>query len=248
MATADDIPSDLALEIGEDIDPRKFVASVREFFAYVESAATTPGTTSKLDWRVKVRDGSSILALVPAPTMLRSEALAAYARVEAATKALVSGDTSAARLDDATLEHARKLSELTIGKLGSIPMRVWVHRKPILFGPTVADFIREETKPTYQDFGSIEGTLNAIQDGSGGLQLRIRDPLWQRAVKCFVPEGMLADAMRHFRERVELSGEIYYRKDDTPESIRVARLEMLPSDDDLPDLRDMRGMLASGSA
>jgi hypothetical protein len=243
MATADDIPTDLALEIGADLDPKRFVAAAREFFAYVESAAALPGASTRLDWRVKVREGSSILALAPAPSVLQAEALAAYARVEAATKALVSGDFSAATLDDATLEHARKLSDLAVAKDGTVPMQVWVCRRPILFGPDVGNFIREETKPAYHDFGSIEGTLNAIQDAAGGLELRVRDLLWPRPVRCSVPEDMLGDAINHFRKRVELFGEIHYRKDNTPESIRVERLDPLPSDDDLPSIDDVRGLL-----
>jgi hypothetical protein len=247
MATADDIPTDLALEIGADLDPKRFIAAAREFFAFVESAAAMPGAAGRMDWRVKVREGSSILALFPAPSVLQAEALAAYARVEAATKALVSGDLSATHLEDATLEHARKLSELTVVKNATIPMRVWVQRRPILFGPDVGEFIREETKPAYLDFGSIEGTLNAIQDGAGGLELRVRDPMWQRPVKCYLPEDMLAEAMVHFRKRVELFGEVHYRKDDTPDSIRVARLDPLPSDDDLPSIDEIRGLFAGAN-
>jgi hypothetical protein len=248
MATADDIPTDLALEIGADLDPKRFVAAAREFFAYVESAAALPGASTRLDWRVKVREGSSILALSPAPSVLQAEATAAYARVEAATKALVAGDFSATALEDATLEHARKLSDLAVAKDGAVPMQVWVCRRPILFGPDVGNFIREETKPAYHDFGSIEGTLNAIQDASGGLELRVKDLLWPRPVRCSLPEEMLPDAISHFRRRVELFGEIHYRKDDTPESIRVERLDPLPSDDDLPSIDDVRGLLAAGVA
>lgn len=245
---ADEIPADLALEIGADLDPKRFLAAAREFFAFVDSAAAVPDTTRRLDWRVKVREGSAVIALDPAPTMLSNEADVAYLRVQAATQALVSGEFSATTLSDETLEHARKLSDLTKGKDGTVPMRVWVYHSPILFGPDVGEFIREETKPAYQDFGSVEGTLNAIQDGKGGLQLRVRDPLWQRAIKCFVPEDMLTEAMRLFRERVELFGEIHYRKDDTPDSIKVDRLEKLPSDDNLPSISDVRGLLAEGLA
>lgn len=243
MATADDIPADLALEIGADLDPQRFVAAAREFFAFVESVSALPNTTRRMDWRVKVKEGSSILALVPATSVLRAEAVAAYARVEAATKALVAGDFTTAAFADSTLDHARKLSDLAKTKDGPVPMQIWVFRKPILFGPDVGEFIREETKPAYHDFGSVEGTLNAIQDNTGSLEIRVRDPLWQRAIKCFLPEDMLADAIQHFRKRVELFGIVNYRKDDTPESIRVERLDPLPDDDDLPSLSDMRGIL-----
>lgn len=146
------------------------------------------------------------------------------------------------------LEHARKLSDLSNAKNGIIPMDVWVYRTPILFGPDVGEFLREETKPAYWDYGSVEGTLDAIQDEAGGLELRIRDPLWKRAITCFFPEEMLGEAMRLFRQRVELFGEIRYGKDDTPESIRVNRLERLPDDDELPSIEEVQGLLSGGMA
>ena len=248
MATADEIPTDLALEIGDDLDPKRFLATAREFFAFVESIVGPSLGHDRVEWRVKVREGSSILALAPAEGVLADEARRAYARILSATTALVSADLSVAALTDEALERARKLSDLSQSKNGPIPMRVWVCRVPILFGPDVGDFIREETRPAYTDFGSVEGVLNAIQDGKGGLELRIRDPLWSRAIKCLLPEGLLGLAMETFRQRVELFGEIHYRKDDTPESIRVERLDPLPNDDDLPSIQDVRGLLADGVA
>lgn len=248
MATADEIPTDLALEIGDDLDPKQFVATAREFFAFVESIAGAAVGTDRVQWRVKVREGSSILALDPAEGVLAEQVKNAYARVYSATRALVSADFSIMALTDEALEHARKLSDLSRSKNGPIPMRVWICREPILFGPDVGDFIREETRPAYTDFGSVEGVLSAIQDGKGGLELRIRDPLWSRAIKCSLPERLLGKAMETFRQRVELFGEIHYRKDDTPEGIRVERLEPFPSDDDLPSIEDVRGLLADGIA
>ena len=247
MATAKDIPSDLALEIDADLDPKRFVAAAREFFAYIESAAALPNSAVRMDWRVKVREGSTILALTPGPSVRRDDAMAAYARIDAATKALVSGDLGTAGLEDATLEHARKLSDLAASKEGDVLLRIWVCREPILFGPDVGEFIREETKPAYRDFGSLEGTLNAIQDGKGGLELRVRDPIWSRPIQCFLQEDMLAEAIGYFRKRVELFGEIHYRKDDTPESIRVERLGLLPNDEDLPSIDEVRGLFTAGA-
>lgn len=163
---------------------------------------------------MKVREGSNILALDPAPAAPRAAVSIAYARVGGAARALAGGDLAAANLDDDALDHARRLSDLAQAKDGPVPLRLWVCYHPIAIGSGVADLIREETRPAYHDFGSIEGTLNAIQDARGRLQLKVLDPLWRRAITCHIPEGMLADAMQLFRQRVELFGEIHYRKDD----------------------------------
>lgn len=242
MATANDIPTDLALEIGDDLDPRKFLATAKEFFALVDSIA---GETATFEWRVKVRDGSNILALFPARNALPEDAQRVLDRFDMAVRSLVSGEINVAILSDAALEHARKLSDLSKVKDGVLPMRIWVSRSPILYGPDVGDSIRKETRPTYWDYGTIEGTLSAIQDSSGGLELRVKDPIWRRAIKCFLPESMLDESIRLFGQRVELFGEIHYRKDDTPDSIRINKITRLPDDDDLPTIDEVRGLFVS---
>ncbi len=247
MATAQDIPTDLALEIGADLDPTRFLAAARTFFAFVDSLAAAPTNDTRIEWRVTVRSASTILALSPAPGVLDADAGAAYARIDAATRALAAGDLAHATLSEATLDHARKLADVAVGRDGVVPIRVWVCRQPILLGPEVGDTIREETRPAYRDFGSIEGTLTAIQDGKGGLELRVRDPMWHRPVHCFLPETMLAEAMGHFRKRVELFGEIHYRKDDAPDSIRVERFAPLEPDEMLPSIDDVRGLFAAAA-
>ena len=106
------------------------------------------------------------------------------------------------------------------------------------------DEIPADFKPTYWDYGSIEGTLHAIQDRAGNLEIRVQDLLWTRAIKCLIPEEMLEEALRLSNHRVELFGEIHYRRDDTPDSIRVNRLEQFPNDDDLPTIEEVRGLLS----
>ncbi len=248
MAMADDMTSDIALEIGADLDPGRFVAVARAFFGLVEAVTAVGHAGRPLAWHVRVREGSNILALDPAPSVSPAEATAAIDRIDSAVRALVSGDLAETLLDEEALDNARKLSDLATVKGGATPMRLWVRRSSFNFGPDIGEVIRDETKPAYRDFGSIEGTLNAIQDGAGGLELRIRDPLWRRAIKCSVPEEMLDAAMQYFRQRVEVFGEIYYRNDDTPHSIRVHRLVHLPNDDDLPSIEDVRGLLSDGVA
>lgn len=248
MATADEIPTDLALEIGADFEPKKFLAVARAFFGLVERVTNFADAGQRLEWHVKVREGSNIIALAPVPTALSSETTAAYGRMEAATKALAAGDLGAATLDDGALDFAKKLSELTRSDSGPVPMRIWVRREPILFGSEIAEFIREEARAAYWDFGTLEGTLNAIQDASGSLELKVRDPLWSRAIKCLVSEAMLPLAMENFRNRVELGGEIQYRPNGTPFCIRVERLERIPDDSELPSIDDVRGLLADDPA
>jgi hypothetical protein len=62
MAKAIDIPTDLTLDIGGDISPDDFVAAVRNFFGYIkEITEAQEGDGSKIEWAVKVKEGSSLI-------------------------------------------------------------------------------------------------------------------------------------------------------------------------------------------
>ena len=105
----------------------------------------------------------------------------------------------------------------------------------------------DEDRAAYWDFGTVEGYLSAIQDSSGKLELRVRDPLWDGQIKCFVTEQLLPQAMDNFRRRVEVGGEVRYRANGSPESIRATSLEALPDDADLPTAAEVRGLLGGAA-
>ena len=240
MATKDDIPTDLALEIGDDLEPRRFVTACREFFGLTGELAQTPQSEG-LEWRVKVRHGSNIIALVPS-----AEANVLGAAINAmrlATDALIAGDFEFAGLNEKAIQHAKRLSDLTKSGKHIVPMRLWFSPQPIEFGPEIAELIRQDEAASYNDFGTLEGTLRAISDQSGGLEIRIHDPLWNKAVPCRVTDDQIDEAMAAFRKRVEVSGMIHYNRIGRPTSIRMEGLTTLPDDNTLPTVADVRGIL-----
>jgi hypothetical protein len=84
--------------------------------------------------------------------------------------------------------------------------------------------------------------LQTIQDKDGSLQFQIHDALFKQTIRCYFPEEMLPQVFNSFRKRVEVSGEIHYRRNGTPISIHAERIEKLPDDDELPSLDDVRGI------
>ena len=65
MATPEQIPSDLTLEIETNLSPEAFLAASRNFFGFVEEIAASVDAGEKMEWQVKVREGSNLLALDP---------------------------------------------------------------------------------------------------------------------------------------------------------------------------------------
>lgn len=244
MATRDQIPSDLTLEIGENLSPERFMAAARAFFGYIDEVAksVSPDGVSP-GWVVRLREGSHLIGVDPTPSVPAEVVKAVYARVDRGIVRLAFGDIDDAGLSEPALKHLKTLCEFAEGIRGKpVAMRLWVCRHPKQLEQTIAKRIREDWKVDYNDFGAIEGRLEAIQD-RGNLQLRIRDALLRQTVKCYIPDEMLKDALGSFRRRVEVHGNIHYRKNGTPISIEVSKIEQLTDDDDLPGINEVRGIL-----
>ena len=121
-------------------------------------------------------------------------------------------------------------------------------KRPISFEPTIASVIREDWRADYNDYGTIEGRLETIQETYGTLQFYIRDAMLRQRVRCYFPEKLLPEVFDKFRKRVEVSGIIHYRKNGTPVSIEAEQIVGLPDDADLPTAEDVRGILDAGVA
>jgi hypothetical protein len=247
-ATPDEIPTDLTLEIDANISPERFLAAAKAFFGYVQDLTQSVAPEGEARWVVRVREGSQLLGLEPAKGVPENAADLIYSRAAASLKSLAEGDLEDAEIPSEALKHLRTLTEIAegTGKRAPVPMRMWVRRKPIDFGPAMAQIIREELSPDYRDYGTIEGRLEAIQESyGGGLQFQIRDALLHQKVRCYFPEEMLPEVFKDFRKRVEVAGVIYYRKGGIPVSITAEKLIAFPDDSELPTARDVRGILAN---
>lgn len=243
MATADQIPSDLTLEIDANVTPEQFVAAARAFFGYVDEVARSlapDGAAPK--WKVMLREGSNLLAVEPALSALPAIVQAVYSRADEGVRQLAEGNLQASRLPESALKHLKALSELTEAKGNPVPLRFWVRRQPVQVNQEIGRVIREDWRADYKDYGTVEGRLTAIQE-QGTLQLLLKDEWLKQTIRCYVPEDQLSDAFANFRRRVEVSGVIHYRRNGTPISVEVEAIDPLPDDSELPSSNDVRGLL-----
>lgn len=245
VATPDQVPTDLTLEIGQDLSPERFMAAARAFFGYVHelSAGIADGGAR---WVVRVREGSALLAVDPGPGVPPEIANLVYARAERGIHHLINRNIEDLGLQEPALKHLRTLSEMTEAgpnKPQPVPMRIWIKKMPIQLELAIASAIREDWRADYNDYGTIEGRLETIQESYGTFQFYIRDVVLRERVRCYFPEELLPSVFEQFRKRVEVSGIIHYRKNGTAISIDVERIIGLPDDTELPTAEDVRGIL-----
>jgi hypothetical protein len=234
------------MEIGEGLSPERFMAAARAFFGYVHELSEGLSDGRPLQWIVRVREGSSLLAVDPTPSMPPEAARAVYARAERGIRHLINRNIEDSGLAEPALKHLRTLSEMTEAgpnKAAPVPIRIWIERKPLALEPAIASAIREDWRADYNDYGTIEGRLETIQETYGSLQFFIRDTTLRQRVRCYFPEELLPSVFEKFRKRVEVSGVIHYRKNGTPISIEAEHITGLPDDSELPTAEDVRGIL-----
>lgn len=244
MADAEQVPSDLTLELGGNVSPDWFLGATRAFFGCVEeiSRAVAPEGEAPT-WIVRTREGSHLIGVDPAPGAKAQLVRAVYDRMKHGVEQLAAGEIDSARLPDAAIRHLKNLSEYAERpRKQSVMVRIWVERKAVALGRDVTQAIVESWGADYKDYGTIEGRLEAIQDREA-LKIRVRDAVLRQTVDCYVPEDKLPDAFTNFRKRVEVSGLIHYRRNGVPVSIEVDAIASMPNDDELPSIDDVRGIL-----
>lgn len=96
------------------------------------------------------------------------------------------------------------------------------------------------------DHGSVEGRLQTVSE-RGGFKFVIYDILWDRPIRCHLPETLIDRAMEAFGHRVEVYGLVTYRRDGKPLSIKVDAIEPLTVNRHIPSFREVYGILRDSS-
>ena len=246
MATPDDIHTDLTLDLGDDLAPEEFVAAVRNFLGYVaEITESQKGDGAVIDWKVRVKQGSNLIGVEPTAIAPPSRLAMIYKQADFGVRALAKGDVEGSGLPEKAITHLKGISDIAAKQSGGNGIRIWVKKQAVGIGGGISKAIQEDSENDYFDFGTIEGRLEAIQDASGSLKIKVRDFLYPRPITCLVREDMIDKVLSSFRRRVEIEGKIHYRKNGTPISIEASVIDELPEDDELPSAADVRGILAS---
>src|SRR5580700_8132336 len=103
-ATPDQIPTDLTLEIGENLSPERFIATARAFFGYVQELSHMVAPEGEqLHWIVKVREGSALLAVDASPGAPQEITQLVYASAERGIRHLINRDIEDSGLPEAAL-------------------------------------------------------------------------------------------------------------------------------------------------
>lgn len=249
----DRLRGEVAVEVdANDVSASDFYSALDAFLSLVrELTRHVNGTLPQDAWLLNVQEGSQVVSLGPNPTKLPgSMGVEIISLMDRGLTALENKAVQPEGFSEAALESARTLARLGPGRGSKRPqleIRILTKQKRRSLTPSLSRHVSELLDWKYEDFGTVEGTLEAVS-AHGGYEFRIYEPMWLRPVRCNFEEDLLPRALEYFRKRVEVSGLIRYTQDGFPTSVSVTQLDPLPDQADLPNFREIRGILSRPDA
>jgi hypothetical protein len=249
LAIKQDINSDLTLEIdGRSVTPDKFLRSVRAFFSILSEVTNKfAGPTGGVRWKVKVKEGSNLVGVVPEPGFSPAAVSEIIAAVSQGLDQIENSGAQPKHFSERAIKSLKELADV-VGTTESDDtfIRVWARKEPLKITHKSTAHIAELLASEHEDYGSIEGKLRTVSD-KGGLHFIVEEPLRKQTVRCYIPDQLIETAMANFRNRVEVYGRIKYRKDGKAVSIDVDDIVQFPQKASIPSFRDVHGVLREAS-
>ena len=110
--------------------------------------------------------------------------------------------------------------------------------------PVSVAYVDELLGTPAKAYGTIEGKLFALNT-KGRLTFSIAETLTGKDVKCYFSDDIFDEVIRAIRRRVSAYGLIRYRKNGQPVSVEIEKLTVFPDQSDLPQFRDIIGLLGA---
>lgn len=245
MAQPEDIETDLTLELdGSEITPAKFRQAVTAFVGLLEAITQAVCRDEPLvEWRMTVKRGSALVGAFAVeganPAHLRkiqtlvSKGLAQFDE---------SGDVPPI-FSDTAIRHVRNLSAVAAARPDDdTRVGIWVRRQRRELTPKINATAKATLQTGFDEIGTVEGQLSVLSE-RGEPHFVIYEPIWDKPVKCIVPERLIGRAMDLWRKRVAAHGLVHYRPDGVPTRIEAHEIDVFPEDRKLPSLDEVEGIL-----
>jgi hypothetical protein len=231
---------------GPGVTDDRFIRALSAFTAVLHDVAeSVTGERRAFRWLVTVREGSLLVDFTP-ETGRNNAALAANVidAIDSGFEILGVRPERPAYWSDHALRKAKDLSE-TVDAVSDGVDHVSVRarkKQPRRVTRRTAANIEALIGVDVTAHGTIEGRLRTVTEG-GGLHIVVQDALTLHSVRCYISEDQTEEILGAFRKRVVVYGEIRYRRDRTPVSIKVERFRILKDPAELPSALAVRGIL-----
>ncbi len=239
------IVTDITLELDEeDISVNDFSKAVDNFIGLIKevSKSVAPNKDPSA-WTVMVYPGSAGIGVTGSSTFTANEVNAVRCSILGGIKKLETGLRDD-NFSDKAINYSRNIAGLFRKKTGEPSIKLWGgNQESQIISRNVAVKASEILDPAYTEEGAIDGVLEKLS-AHGGFNFVVYDPIDDRAIKCEVAEQLMEKAWKSWRKRVEVIGNVRYRRDGLAVSVRAVDILPFPDENDVPSLDQLRGLLA----
>ncbi len=225
---------------GPEITADLFTRSVRTFFDLLKDVSADIGGKRTLEWIVSLKPGSIGICATAKPVKSDGPLIRQTIRaINRGIKTIEKRKGRPAHFSDSALQRLFQLGSIVgLGDQGISIIRVGDQS----ISPVSVAYVDELLGTPTKSYGTIEGKLFALNT-KGRLTFSITETLTGKDVKCYFPDDMFDEVVRAIRRRVSAYGLIRYKKSAQPVSVEIEKLTAFPDQSDLPQFRDIIGLL-----
>lgn len=241
MAMQSDIDAPLTLEMsGDDVTPAAFMRAVRSFFAAVKSL--TDEIDSDLHWRVQVKQGSNLISTIPTGKYNVVSVSDIVSSFDRGFEVIERSGQGVGDFPEKALKSIRDMASVAVAADGDMLVRLWTGKRPHNLSARTIAAIDDILTGAFTEQGSVCGTIETISQ-RGGARFVIYENRNPKAINCIVPAEKLADAIAAFGKRAEVYGKVHYDKHGRATRVNVEDIDIFPDNSDLPNFKDVKGIL-----
>lgn len=195
-------------------------------------------------WQFVTAETNGVVRLRVTPIVAEEHAEQAVQIVDAIVSGVADLEQGAVRpafFSDVALEFARDLALLS-GELREVGIRNGRFGSPVT--QNVADHASALLAPEFEEFGSVEGTVEVVNFHSKSRYFNLYDALDGHRIRCNFGDRVDPDDIRDaLLRRVLVTGMIGYRSAGIATEVRVESVRVFPDEDRLPTPTQVRGIL-----
>lgn len=219
--------------------------ALRKVLSNTESSLS--GEQAEIDWQIVDLKHSSPAEIVLRPIDAHTDAdkediiSETVNRVIGCFKMLSENIPPPAEMSQQLLGHYKNFSDKV--QKGILRVSLKSGTDTVKVNENVKAAIEAVTLSETKSVGTVEGRLEFLNIHADRNIFRIYSAIPPEKVNCFFPPDKIEEAREALGRKIRVSGELTYPKgNDFPRDVKVQTIELLPDDDDLPSLMDLRGV------
>jgi hypothetical protein len=226
---------------GPEITADLFTRGVRTFFDLIKDVSADVAGKRTLEWIVSLKHGSIGICATAKP--VKSDGSLVRQTIRAINGGIKTIEKRKGRpeyFSDSALQKLFQLGSIVgLGDHGVSVIRIGGQN----ISPVSVAYVDELLGTPAKSYGTIEGKLFALNT-KGRLTFSIAETLTGKDVKCYFSDDIFDEVIGSIRRRVSAYGLIRYKKSGQPASVEIEKLTAFPDQSDLPQFRDIIGLLA----